>query len=65
MVLRLKTRESRSLPGLQNATYVKQSSHSHPTAQAVTKGPLTKRPFVLQYISKSHGFALARGGAAR
>src|SRR4051812_48568863 len=28
MVLRLKTRESRSLPGLQNATYVKQSSQN-------------------------------------
>jgi hypothetical protein len=48
MVLRLKTRESRSLPGLQSATKTSKSSQSQTLRpKAKSKRPLKKRPFAL------------------
>jgi hypothetical protein len=81
MVLRLKTRESRSLPGLPNATL----SHSLQgdrkiarPAQSQNDGPPSSGPFALtpktEYFAKEQDIRglllaqkpeMARGGAAR
>jgi hypothetical protein len=48
MVLRLKTRESRSLPGLQNATKIFSLHLLYGPCRH--KGPLSKRPFVFGWL---------------
>ena len=62
MVLRLKTRESRSLPGLLNATHLLKSQIA---AKSRKQKPPSKRLYpILRYSPINSGKSLTRGGAA-
>lgn len=60
MVLRLKTRESRSLPGLQSATYINQSSQSRQTAHSRDKRAAHKAAFCVKLYLAGWSSPVAR-----